>query len=84
MARGPGFEPGLTAPKAAVLPLDDPRINIKFKSTDFLPKANAGHYSVINKPVSHILKQLLNYTNYILPKSTKKSTFPMTKNHSQY
>ncbi len=27
MVRGPGFEPGLTASKAAVLPLDDPRMH---------------------------------------------------------
>ena len=38
--RGPGFEPGLTAPKAAVLPLDDPRM----VSISKIPKIREYYY----------------------------------------
>lgn len=34
MARGQGFEPRLTGPKPAVLPLDDPRSENRSKLTE--------------------------------------------------
>ena len=47
MARGQGFEPRLTGPKPAVLPLDDPRSENRSQLTDTRSRTKTSKCQVV-------------------------------------